>query len=82
MNDSLFNYNIIKLLGEGGMSRVFLAEDPLTHQQVAIKELLPNLAHNKDLRERFRREAQIMAKLDTRISLNCFDTKNLKTVFI
>ena len=64
MNDSLFNYNIIKLLGEGGMSRVFLAEDPLTHQQVAIKELLPNLAHNTDLRERFRREAQIMAKLD------------------
>lgn len=64
MHESLFNYNIIKVLGEGGMSRVYLGEDPVTHQQVAIKELLPNLAHSKDLRERFRREAQIMAKLD------------------
>lgn len=64
MHESLFNYNIIRVLGEGGMSRVYLGEDPTTHQQVAIKELLPNLAHSKDLRERFRREAQIMAKLD------------------
>ncbi len=64
MHETLFNYNIIKVLGEGGMSRVYLGEDPTTHQLVAIKELLPNLAHSKDLRERFRREAQIMAKLD------------------
>jgi serine/threonine protein kinase len=64
MPESLFNYIIIKVLGEGGMSRVYLGEDPITHQKVAIKELLPNLAHSKDLRERFRREAQIMAKLD------------------
>ena len=64
MEKKLFNYNIIKVLGEGGMSRVYLGEDPTTHQLVAIKELLPNLAHSKDLRERFRREAQIMAKLD------------------
>ena len=64
MHETLFNYNIIKILGEGGMSRVYLGEDPTTHQLVAIKELLPNLAHSKDLRERFRREAQIMAKLD------------------
>jgi serine/threonine protein kinase len=64
MEKKLFNYDIIKVLGEGGMSRVYLGEDPITHQKVAIKELLPNLAHSKDLRERFRREAQIMAKLD------------------
>jgi len=64
MEKKLFNYNVIKVLGEGGMSRVYLGEDPATNQQVAIKELLPNLAHSKDLRERFRREAQIMAKLD------------------
>jgi serine/threonine protein kinase len=62
--EKLFEYKILSLLGEGGMSRVYLGVDPTTHQQVAIKELLPNLAHSKDLRERFRREAQIMAKLD------------------
>jgi serine/threonine protein kinase len=64
MQESLFNYSIMKVLGEGGMSRVYLGYNPITHQKVAIKELLPNLAHSKDLRERFRREAQIMAKLD------------------
>jgi serine/threonine protein kinase len=64
MQKQLFNYDCIKVLGEGGMSRVYLGEDPITHQKVAIKELLPNLAHSKDLRDRFRREAQIMAKLD------------------
>jgi serine/threonine protein kinase len=64
MENNLFNYHIMRVLGEGGMSRVYLGYDPVTHQKVAIKELLPNLAHSKDLRERFRREAQIMAKLD------------------
>lgn len=64
MHEKLFNYDIIRILGEGGMSRVYLGKDPMSNQNVAIKELLPNLAHSQDLRERFRREAQIMAKLD------------------
>jgi serine/threonine protein kinase len=64
MRETLFNYKIIRVLGEGGMSRVYLGEDHKTNQKVAIKELLPNLAHSQDLRDRFRREAQIMAKLD------------------
>lgn len=64
MEKKLFNYNILKKIGDGGMSSVYLGEDPRTKQKVAIKELLPHLAHSEDLRNRFRREAQIMATLD------------------
>lgn len=64
MKETLFNYNIISKIGDGGMSSVYLGEDPRTKQKVAIKELLPHLAHSEDLRNRFRREAQIMATLD------------------
>ena len=64
MEKKLFNYNIISKIGDGGMSSVYLGEDPITGQKVAIKELLPHLAHSEDLRNRFRREAQIMATLD------------------
>ena len=64
MEKKLFNYNIISKIGDGGMSSVYLGEDPRTKQKVAIKELLPHLAHSEDLRNRFRREAQIMATLD------------------
>jgi eukaryotic-like serine/threonine-protein kinase len=63
MEQQILNYQIERLLGEGGMSRVYLGIDLKTGQKVAIKELLPHLANHDDLRERFRREAQFMAKL-------------------
>ena len=63
MEQQILNYQIERLLGEGGMSRVYLGVDSMTGQKVAIKELLPHLANHDELRERFRREAQFMAKL-------------------
>ena len=64
MEEQILNYRIEGLLGEGGMSRVYLGVEPVTGQKVAIKELLPHLATLDDLRERFRREAQFMARLN------------------
>jgi serine/threonine protein kinase len=34
-------YRIIKLIGSGGFSLIYLAEDEDTHDEVAIKEYLP-----------------------------------------
>ena len=63
MEQQILNYQIERLLGEGGMSRVYLGVDLKTGQKVAIKELLAHLANHDELRDRFRREAQFMAKL-------------------
>ncbi len=64
MEQQILNYRIEGSPIEGGMSWVYLGVDPVTGQKVAIKELLPHLATLDDLRERFRREAQFMARLN------------------
>ena len=58
-------YRIVREIGRGGMSRVFLAERADGHfeQQVALKLLRPGLDADID-RERFRAERQILAALD------------------
>jgi serine/threonine-protein kinase len=50
-------YLIRKLLGQGGMSRVFLAEHELLSKRVAIKVLNDELAGNRAALQRFHREA-------------------------
>jgi len=53
-------YRILGLLGQGGMSRVYLAEDVRLHVRVAVKE---NLQTEPEAREQFEQEARILAHL-------------------
>jgi len=55
----LGRYRIMRLLGEGGMSFVYLAFDPQRSSMVALKVLKPSLAANQTALRRFRREARI-----------------------
>jgi serine/threonine protein kinase len=57
----LGDYEIVKLLGQGGMGFVFLAFEPALRRQVAIKVLSPHLASDSLARERFAREGQAAA---------------------
>jgi serine/threonine-protein kinase len=57
-------YEIIRLLGRGGMAVVFLAEDLALERQVAIKVLPPEMSHDTKLIPRFQQEAKTAAKLD------------------
>lgn len=57
-------YEIIRLLGRGGMAVVFLAQDLVLERQVAIKVLPPDLSHDVRLIPRFQQEAKTAAKLD------------------
>jgi serine/threonine protein kinase len=58
------HYTIVRKLGAGGMASVYLAEDNELPRQVALK-LLPNqFIADKQLTERFFREARAAAKLE------------------
>jgi serine/threonine protein kinase len=57
-------YEIIRLLGRGGMAAVFLAQDLVLERQVAIKVLPPEETRGGQLITRFQQEARTAAKLD------------------
>lgn len=63
---SLFDgrYRIVGRLGQGGMARVFLAEDETLHRQVAIKVLSDRHSDDPHFIERFQREARAAARLN------------------
>jgi serine/threonine-protein kinase len=50
-------FRLVSLLGEGGMSTVWRAENTLVHKTVAIKLMHPEYARNPRTLERFRNEA-------------------------
>ena len=57
-------YEVLKKLGEGGMSYVYLAKEISSGETVAIKVLSPRLATDKSSVERLRREAGLAMRLD------------------
>lgn len=56
-------YLIVKKVGEGGMSYVYLARDVSTEQRYAIKILSPSLAKEENAMARLRREAALGIRL-------------------
>jgi len=56
-------YRVKRILGEGGMGVVYLADDLRLPRQVAIKALSPAYTQDPSRRERFRREASAAAAL-------------------
>ncbi len=60
---SLGDYHIMRLLGRGGMARVYLGYDRRLDRFAAIKVIDPGERRNPDSAERFRREAQAIARL-------------------
>ncbi|MBX3270566.1 MAG: protein kinase [Sandaracinaceae bacterium] len=58
-------YELLELLGAGGMGRVYRARDAGTGALVAVKVLHTALARDDELLARFRREARILAALES-----------------
>ncbi|MHC3424878.1 protein kinase domain-containing protein [Streptomyces sp. DT18] len=67
-------YRLEELLGAGGMASVHLAYDSALDRRVAIKTLHTDLGREPAFRERFRREAQAVAKLAHPHIVSVFDT--------
>ena len=62
--DQLGEYLVRRLVGEGGMGRVYEAEERLTKRRVALKVLHPELAKSEQGRRLFLNEMQILAQLE------------------
>ncbi|MFP6584455.1 MAG: serine/threonine-protein kinase [Candidatus Hydrogenedentota bacterium] len=60
----LGTFEIIGLLGKGGMGEVYRATDSKLGREVAIKVLSENVAQDEERLERFKREAMTLASLD------------------
>lgn len=60
----IHTYRIDRLLGVGGMGKVYLATDTLLDRQVALKMLQAELLTQPSFLDRFKSEAQILARLN------------------
>ncbi len=61
---SIGRYEIVRLLGKGGMGEVYLATDPALGRRVAIKVLPAGLQEDAKMRGRFVNEARAVAALN------------------
>jgi uncharacterized protein (TIGR02145 family) len=64
INKLIAKYKITRLIGEGGMAKVYEAEHEMLGTKVAIKVLNPILSANLQIKERFKNEAKLLASLE------------------
>jgi serine/threonine-protein kinase len=62
--DRIGEYSVKRLVGEGGMGRVYEAEERLSKRRVALKVLRPELTRSEEGRRLFLGEMQILANVD------------------
>jgi serine/threonine-protein kinase len=70
---SIGRYEVQRVLGHGAMGVVYLARDPILQRLVAIKAMREQTSDMENTRERFRREAEISAKLNHPNVITVFD---------
>src|SRR6202049_186729 len=64
VGDKLGHYEVLSLLGHGGMGEVYRARDTKLKREVAIKVLPEAFARDPDRMARFQREAKVLASLN------------------
>ncbi len=64
IGDKIGDYEVIGILGAGGMGRVYKVKNVFSERVDAMKVLLPNLADEPELADRFLREIKVLASLN------------------
>jgi len=75
--ERLGEYLIVGLLGEGGMGKVYEAEERLSKRRVALKVLRPELSRSEHGRRLFLNEMTILAHLDHPNVVRCLACQEL-----
>jgi eukaryotic-like serine/threonine-protein kinase len=71
-------YKVIKLLGEGGMGQVYLAEHSAIEKRIALKVLRAEYAHKGEIVTRFQQEAISASRIKHPNVLDVFDFGQLE----
>ncbi len=74
-------YEVLDLLGRGGMAEVYRGRHPRLDRIVAIKVLSERMASQSDFRQRFEREAQAVAALRHPSIVQVFDFGDVEGVY-
>jgi len=69
----LGRYEAVRLLGEGGMGKVYLARQLDLGRQVVVKVMHDHIAQEEKFRERFARETLLMARFQHPFSVTLYD---------
>ncbi len=64
VGDTIGDYRILGLLGQGGMGSVYRVENLISERVEAMKVVLPGLEDDPDLADRFLREIRVHSRLD------------------
>src|SRR5574344_1825044 len=75
-------YQIIRLIGEGGMANVYLARDIILDRLVAVKVLRGDLANDEKFIKRFHREANSAATLNHPNIVSTYDVGEVENYIV
>lgn len=83
IGERILNYQVEKLLGEGGVGQVYLATHIQLGRKVAIKVLNPALVNHQEVKDRFRQEATTLSSLQHLNIVTLYDyLENEKGLFL
>lgn len=74
-------YTLKRTLGKGGMASVYLAEQEKFERDVALKIMAPALSADPSFRERFLREAKIVAKISHPNIVAVYDVNEVNGIY-
>lgn len=66
-------YQLTEVIANGGMATVYLGRDQKLDRQVAVKVIHPHLAESPEFRDKFFREARLLARVNHANLVNIFD---------